>query len=249
MDPKSYLRKLSIIVTISSIFHFNEARLFPDQVLKRPKVLESVEQVEPTNGKPYGLPSPLYLPPLASPVPVPAPAGSPLSSVAPPPIESMLPPFPPSTNISIQSPPKSPPKNSASPPMYNTPIPSPPQYMLSPPKLVPSPPGPVVQTPPSTPPPPHKKPQFAVWCVAKPTVPDSIVQEALDYACGSGADCKSIQPNGPCFQPNTLVSHASYAFNSYWQKAKAAGGTCDFGGTAMLVTNDPGFDNCNFTDN
>ncbi|CAK7345118.1 unnamed protein product [Dovyalis caffra] len=94
-------------------------------------------------------------------------------------------------------------------------------------------------TPPAAVSPPHKSPQYAVWCVAKPTVPDSILQEALDYACGSGADCKSIQPNGSCFQPNTLVSHASYAFNSYWQKTKNGGGTCDFGGTAMLVTIDP----------
>jgi hypothetical protein len=75
--------------------------------------------------------------------------------------------------------------------------------------------------------------------VAKPTVPDSIIQEALDYACGSGAECKQIQPNGHCFQPNTLVAHASYAFNSCWQKTKVRGGTCDFGGSAMLVTIDP----------
>jgi hypothetical protein len=61
----------------------------------------------------------------------------------------------------------------------------------------------------------------------------------MDYACGSGADCKSIQPNGSCFQPNTLLAHASYAFNSYWQNTKIGGGTCDFGGTAMLVTVDP----------
>ena len=58
-------------------------------------------------------------------------------------------------------------------------------------------------------------------------------------ACGSGADCKSIQPNGMCFQPNTLPVHASYAVNSYWQNNKIGGGTCDFGGTAMLITVDP----------
>ncbi|CAN6553766.1 unnamed protein product [Malus baccata var. baccata] len=61
----------------------------------------------------------------------------------------------------------------------------------------------------------------------------------MNYACGSGADCASIQPNGSCFMPNTLFAHASYAFNSYWQRTKVAGGTCSFGGTAMLVTVDP----------
>uniref|UniRef100_A0ACD5V2K1 Uncharacterized protein n=1 Tax=Avena sativa TaxID=4498 RepID=A0ACD5V2K1_AVESA len=79
----------------------------------------------------------------------------------------------------------------------------------------------------------------ALWCVAKPTVPDPILQEAMDYACGSGAECRSIQPAGACSQPNTVLAHASYAFNSYWQMTRAAGGTCDFGGTATIVTSDP----------
>lgn len=100
----------------------------------------------------------------------------------------------------------------------------------------------------SLPPPPpqqqeHKgAPVYAVWCVAKPTVPQVVMQEAMDYACGSGADCKEIQVNGPCYQPDTLLSHASFAFNNYFQNKKKSGGTCDFGGTAMLVTADPSKD-------
>lgn len=81
--------------------------------------------------------------------------------------------------------------------------------------------------------------QYAVWCVARPTVPETVLQRAMDYACGNGADCGSVQPSGPCFVPNTLVAHASFAFNSYWQRTKIVGGTCDFGGTAMLITDDP----------
>jgi DNA-directed RNA polymerase II subunit RPB1 len=75
--------------------------------------------------------------------------------------------------------------------------------------------------------------------VAKPSVPGPILQQAMDYACGSGADCDSILPSGPCFRPDTMLAHASYAFNSYWQRTKANGATCDFGGTAMLITKDP----------
>uniref|UniRef100_A0ACD5UVI4 Uncharacterized protein n=1 Tax=Avena sativa TaxID=4498 RepID=A0ACD5UVI4_AVESA len=86
----------------------------------------------------------------------------------------------------------------------------------------------------------------ALWCVAKPTVPDPILQEAMDYACGSGAECRSIQPAGACSQPDTVLAHASYAFNSYWQMTRAAGGTCDFGGTATIVTSDPSYDKCAF---
>lgn len=79
-----------------------------------------------------------------------------------------------------------------------------------------------------------------VWCVAKPSVPEETLQEAMDYACGEGgADCMEITPQGNCYYPDTVVAHASYAFNSYWQKHKRNGGTCNFGGTAMLINADP----------
>ncbi|XP_073293842.1 glucan endo-1,3-beta-glucosidase 3-like isoform X1 [Primulina huaijiensis] len=79
-----------------------------------------------------------------------------------------------------------------------------------------------------------------LWCVAKPNVPAGTLQEALDYACGEGgADCEAIKPQGACFFPDTVVAHASYAFNNYWQKTKRHGGTCSFGGTAMLIKTDP----------
>ncbi|KAM7258439.1 hypothetical protein ACFE04_014180 [Oxalis oulophora] len=164
---------------------------------------------------------PVLSPSPNAPSPQLAPSDSPLQGPFPSPIPNHLP-----------SPP--PPPGLMSPPF---------KPVLSPPKLpdVLPPPAPVAASPP-----PHKWPMFAVWCVAKPTVPDPIVQQAMDYACGSGADCKSIQLNGPCFQPNTMFAHASYAFNSYWQTKKAGGGTCDFGGTAMLVTTDPSSNDCQF---
>ncbi|GMI76259.1 hypothetical protein HRI_001295200 [Hibiscus trionum] len=185
---------------------------------------------------------------------------SPLDSLSPLPQPGRSPLFtPPSTSNPLPSPmsysyssPANPPEHGISPPSM---FPSPPQYQPSPPKLGPSPPknvpGQPIYAPPmlNPPYPPPKGPGSGggVWCVAKPTVPDLIIQVAVDYACGSGADCKSIQPNQPCFQPNTLISHASYAFNSYWQNTKGHGGTCDFGGTAMLVTVDPSFDKCQFS--
>ncbi|KAL5205354.1 hypothetical protein ABZP36_033563 [Zizania latifolia] len=61
----------------------------------------------------------------------------------------------------------------------------------------------------------------------------------MDYTCGSGVDCDSVQPSGSCFRPDTMITHASYAFNSYWQHTKSNGATCDFGGTTMLITKDP----------
>ncbi|KAJ0982866.1 hypothetical protein J5N97_011121 [Dioscorea zingiberensis] len=148
-------------------------------------------------------------------------------------------PSPPSTSLQPPSPEsihKPPP---GTPEQYK---PSPPVYYRSPPEFVPGTPvflPPIVYPPPSVPPPPYHGTTPALWCVAKPTVPDPIIQEAMNYACGSGADCAAIQPNGVCFQPDTLISHASFAFNSYWQRTKVAGGTCDFGDVAMLITRDP----------
>ncbi|GAV58689.1 Glyco_hydro_17 domain-containing protein/X8 domain-containing protein [Cephalotus follicularis] len=86
-----------------------------------------------------------------------------------------------------------------------------------------------------------------LWCVAKPSVPADTLQQAMDYACGEGgADCEEVMPQGSCFNPDTVVAHASYAFNSYWQKTKRDGGSCSFGGTAMLINADPSFLHCRF---
>ncbi|KAL3820890.1 hypothetical protein ACJIZ3_006795 [Penstemon smallii] len=206
--------------------------------------------------------SPIFSPPENTPNPnLPTINPSPESPILSPP-ENTPNPNPPTVNPSPESPIYSPPENTPNP---NPPTivlspptsyePSPPSFEPSPPYNVPSPSGfvpsprflpPVVFPPPTVPPPPHRAPSTAMWCVAKASVPDPIIQEAMNYACGSGADCNQIQPSGSCFEPNTLFAHASYAFNSYYQRTKVGGGTCDFGGTAILVTVDPSYDGCQF---
>ncbi|KAL5101680.1 hypothetical protein RYX36_006007 [Vicia faba] len=85
------------------------------------------------------------------------------------------------------------------------------------------------------------------WCVANPYADKNKLQAALDFACGEGgADCRSIQPNSTCYNPNTLVSHASFAFNSYYQKQARAGGSCYFGGTSYVVTQEPKYGDCEY---
>ncbi|XP_054819242.1 glucan endo-1,3-beta-glucosidase 13-like [Prosopis cineraria] len=89
--------------------------------------------------------------------------------------------------------------------------------------------------------------QGQTWCVANSRSAEAKLQTALDYACGEGgADCRPIQPGATCYNPNTLEAHASYAFNSYYQKKSRGTGTCDFGGTAYVVTQPPKFGNCDF---
>nr|XP_043624340.1 glucan endo-1,3-beta-glucosidase 12 [Erigeron canadensis] len=84
------------------------------------------------------------------------------------------------------------------------------------------------------------------WCVAKDVGEDKL-QMGLDYACGEGrADCRPIQPGSTCYDPNTLRAHASYAFNSYYQKMGRAAGACVFDGAAYVVTQPPRFGKCEF---
>ncbi|MFS8002628.1 putative glucan endo-1,3-beta-D-glucosidase [Helianthus anomalus] len=82
------------------------------------------------------------------------------------------------------------------------------------------------------------------WCIAKNGASQAALQSALDYACGvGGADCATIQQGSSCYEPATLENHASYAFNSYYQKNPAPT-SCDFGGAALVTTTNPSTGSC-----
>ncbi|XP_057798298.1 PLASMODESMATA CALLOSE-BINDING PROTEIN 3-like isoform X2 [Salvia miltiorrhiza] len=84
------------------------------------------------------------------------------------------------------------------------------------------------------------------WCVARSGVPETVLQVALDYACGmGGADCSGIQQGAACYNPTTLQNHASYAFNAYYQKNPLPT-SCDFGGAAVLTNANPSSGSCVF---
>ncbi|TKW39280.1 hypothetical protein SEVIR_1G168200v4 [Setaria viridis] len=92
------------------------------------------------------------------------------------------------------------------------------------------------------------RPAGAAWCIARSGASDKALQLALDYACGpaGGADCAPIQASGLCYLPNTLAAHASYAFNSIFQRSRAAPGACDFAGTATVTLTDPSYGSCTY---
>ncbi|KAL9224088.1 hypothetical protein vseg_000157 [Gypsophila vaccaria] len=83
------------------------------------------------------------------------------------------------------------------------------------------------------------------WCIASSNATEADMQNAVNWACGPGnVDCTAIQPSQPCYEPDTLVSHASYAFNSYYQLNGATDVACSFGGAGLKVTKDPSYDKC-----
>ncbi|KAK9063672.1 hypothetical protein SSX86_017543 [Deinandra increscens subsp. villosa] len=86
------------------------------------------------------------------------------------------------------------------------------------------------------------------YCVAKQDADVKMLQAALDWACGPGrVNCSMMLQGGPCYEPDTVVAHATYAFNAYYQRMARADGACDFNGVATVTTTDPSHDGCTFS--
>uniref|UniRef100_A0A0D3GRH0 glucan endo-1,3-beta-D-glucosidase n=1 Tax=Oryza barthii TaxID=65489 RepID=A0A0D3GRH0_9ORYZ len=78
------------------------------------------------------------------------------------------------------------------------------------------------------------------FCIASDDADEKAVQAAMDWACGPGrTDCTAIQPGQGCYEPNDVRSHASFAFDSYYQSQGKAAGSCYFQGVGMVTTTDP----------
>ncbi|KAD2804192.1 hypothetical protein E3N88_37569 [Mikania micrantha] len=78
------------------------------------------------------------------------------------------------------------------------------------------------------------------YCVAKEGADVKMLQAALDWACGPGkVNCTMMLQGEPCYEPDTVVAHATYAFNEYYHKMARADGACDFNGVATVTTTDP----------
>ncbi|KAF8391906.1 hypothetical protein HHK36_022246 [Tetracentron sinense] len=86
-----------------------------------------------------------------------------------------------------------------------------------------------------------------IWCVAAKGVNKTELGSAITYACGQGnGTCDPLFPGKECYQPVSLVSHANYAFSSYWVQFRSLGGTCYFNGLAVQTTRDPSHGSCKF---
>ncbi|RAL44714.1 hypothetical protein DM860_003473 [Cuscuta australis] len=83
------------------------------------------------------------------------------------------------------------------------------------------------------------------WCLPRPSTSDRELMANLIYACNV-VNCTATQQGGPCFYPDTLINHASFAMNLYYQKSGANYWNCDFRKTAVIAVTDPSYGECIF---
>lgn len=81
------------------------------------------------------------------------------------------------------------------------------------------------------------------YCVAKEGADPKMLQAALDWACGAGkVDCSPMLQGRPCYDPDTVESHATFAFNAYYHQMGMSPGSCSFNGVAAVTTTNPSKD-------
>ncbi|KAM6552165.1 hypothetical protein CsatB_001973 [Cannabis sativa] len=87
------------------------------------------------------------------------------------------------------------------------------------------------------------------WCIAKPSAPELTLKNNQFYACDhlDEHDCDAIEQDHPCFNTNSLMLHASFAMNLYYQRKGRHPWNCDFDKTGLVSLNNPSIGSCILT--
>ncbi|XP_022875623.1 probable glucan endo-1,3-beta-glucosidase A6 isoform X2 [Olea europaea var. sylvestris] len=86
-----------------------------------------------------------------------------------------------------------------------------------------------------------------IWCVVANSANIMDLGPALGMTCGQGNGiCDELGPGKGCYEPVSVVNHASYAFSSYWAKFRDNGASCYFNGLAVQTTIDPSHGSCQY---
>lgn len=73
------------------------------------------------------------------------------------------------------------------------------------------------------------------FCAAYAGAGDATLQNALSWVCGE-IDCSNISYGAPDYYPNSVVAHASWAFNQYYyDNVEQGSSACSFNGAAVLT--------------
>ncbi|KAB2617500.1 glucan endo-1,3-beta-glucosidase 2-like [Pyrus ussuriensis x Pyrus communis] len=85
------------------------------------------------------------------------------------------------------------------------------------------------------------------FCTIKDGADPKMLQAALDWACGPGkVDCSALLQGQPCYEPDDVAAHATYAFDTYYHQMGMTSASCDFNGVATITTTDPSHGSCIF---
>ncbi|RZB50585.1 glucan endo-1,3-beta-glucosidase 2-like isoform X1 [Glycine soja] len=85
------------------------------------------------------------------------------------------------------------------------------------------------------------------YCVAKDGADPKMLQAGIDWACGPGkVDCSPLLQGQPCYEPDNVVAHANYAFDTYYHQMGKSPQSCDFNGMATISTTNPSHGSCVF---
>ncbi|GBG85597.1 hypothetical protein CBR_g40325 [Chara braunii] len=83
------------------------------------------------------------------------------------------------------------------------------------------------------------------YCVINDCASDVSIQLAIDWVCGQGqVGCTATQEGGPCFVPNTPVSHGSFLVNKYYASQGRKPSACIFNGAGMIIGENPSYGAC-----
>ncbi|XP_031130707.1 major pollen allergen Ole e 10-like [Ipomoea triloba] len=88
--------------------------------------------------------------------------------------------------------------------------------------------------------PPAPTPSLKSWCIPKPSATYQQLVDNMSYACNL-VNCSAVQSGGPCYYPNSLINHASFAMNLYYQKAGRNDWNCDFKNSGVIGVSDPSY--------
>ncbi|KAL9668412.1 hypothetical protein QQ045_002793 [Rhodiola kirilowii] len=87
------------------------------------------------------------------------------------------------------------------------------------------------------------------FCVAKPSTSDVELLNNIKYVCETlkHNNCKNfIDKGGCCFEPNTLINHASVLMNAYYAENGRNSWNCDFKGSGLVTITDPSYSQCKY---
>ncbi|XP_047164718.1 glucan endo-1,3-beta-glucosidase 2-like [Vigna umbellata] len=85
------------------------------------------------------------------------------------------------------------------------------------------------------------------YCVAKDGADPKMLQAGIDWACGPGkVDCSPLLQGQLCYEPDNVVAHANYAFDTYYHQMGKSPQACDFNDMATISTTNPSHGSCVF---